>query len=223
MSERKDIVEAARGLLVGQSPLGREDTHLLDHALRMLRLADVIVTFDEVRPLLIDRLCLDAAILFHEAAQVRLDRERRESPIYAAATMSTDEIRGYSAELAGDALGGLLATKQVDHVQEIIRQYQSRTTSLPEAMVLSDAASLDDLGVIGMWRETRRFALEGRSIADVLASWQRKMDYGYYAARIDETFRFDGSRRWARARLARLEAFVGEMIKENLAEDRRGT
>jgi hypothetical protein len=222
VSERETIVTAARELLVGLSPLGREDANLLDHALRMLRIADVIVTFAEVKPLRVDRHCLDAAVLFHEAAQVRLDRERRESPVYAAATMSTDEIRGYSAELAGDALGDVLTHKQIDRTQEIIRQYQSRATTLPEAMILSDASNLDDLGVIGMWREVRRFALEGRSIGDALASWQRKLDYGYYAARIDETFRFEGSRRWARARLARLERFMNEMIQENLAEDDHG-
>jgi HD superfamily phosphodiesterase len=221
VTDRNDIIAAARKVLVGSSPLGREDTHLLDHALRMLRLSDVIVTFDDVRVLRVDRLCLDAGILFHEAAQVRLDRERRESPIYAAATMSTDEIHGYSAELAGDALGELLTHKQIDRTQEIIRQHQSRATLLPEAMIVSDAANLDDLGAIGMWRETRRFALEGRSVTDVLSSWQRKLEYGYYAARLDETFRFESSRRWARARLARLETFMSEMIKENLAEDDR--
>jgi hypothetical protein len=220
--DREDIVTAARSLLVGPSPLGREDTHLLDHALRMLRIADVILTFDDVQSLRVDRTCLDAAILFHNAARVRLDRERRESPVYAAATMSTDDIRGYSAEIAGDALGGILTDKQVDHTQNIIRQHQNRATTLPEAMILSDASNLDDLGVIGIWRETRRFAIEGRSVGDVLASWQRKLDYGYYSARIDETFRFRQSRDWARARLERLKRFMQAMIEENVAEDSRG-
>jgi hypothetical protein len=217
--DRDEIIAAARDLLVGPSPLGREDTHLLDHAERTLRIADVILEFEEVQPMMIDRVCLDAAIMFHDAARVRLDRERRESPVYAAATMSTDEVRGYSAELAGDALSGILTAKQLDHTQNVIRQYQNRTTTLPEAMVLSDASNLDELGVIGMWREARRFALEGRSVADVLASWQRKLDYGYYSARIDETFRFGKSRAWARARLAQLEGFMTAMITESTAED----
>ena len=221
MPEREDIVAAARGLLVGVSPLGREDTFLLDHALRTLRNADAILAFDEVKPLRVDRVCLDAATMFHDAARVRLDRERRESPVYAAATMSTDEVRGYSAELAGDALKDLLSARQVEHAQEIIRQHQNRTTTLAEAMVLSDACNLDDLGVIGQWRDLRRFVLEGRSIEDVLTSWQRKLDYGYYAARIDETFRFAESRRWARARLARLERVMAEMIEENETRDPR--
>jgi len=219
--EREEIIAAAKELLIGSSPLGREDTFLLDHALRTLRNADVILAFPEVTGLRVDRVCLDAATMFHDAARVRLDRERRESPVYAAATMSTDEVRGYSAELAGDALKDLLGARQVDHTQEIIRQQQSRTTTLAEAMVLSDACNLDDLGVVGQWRELRRLALEGRSIEDVLASWQRKLDYGYYAARIDETFRFEASRRWGRARLARLERAMAEMIQENEASDPR--
>jgi HD superfamily phosphodiesterase len=219
MSERDDIIAAARDLLVGASPLGRHDSALLDHALRTLRLADAIGRFQEVRPLRVDRTCLDAAVMFHDAARVRLDRERRESPVYAAAAMSTDEIRGYSAELAGDALGQLLSHRQIEHTQAIIRQFQLRDTDLAEAMILSDACNLDDLGVIGLWREARRFAIEGRSVADVLASWQRKLDYGYYAARIEETFRFAESRRWAADRLARLERTMKDMIAENEVTD----
>lgn len=221
MADRDELIAAARPLLVGSSPLGRDDTHLLDHALRCLRYADVIVEFDEVRPLRIDRLCLDAATLFHDAARVRLDRERRESPVYAAATMSADEVRGYSAELAGDALKDLLTARQVEHTEDIIRQFQTRTTTMPEAMVLSDACNLDDLGAIGVWRELRRFSIEGRSIEDVLASWRRKLEYGYFTARIQDTFRFDETRRWAEARLGRVREFMTEMIREHVGEDPR--
>jgi len=86
-------------------------------------------------------------------------------------------------------------------------------------MVLSDACNLDDLGALGMWRELRRFAMEGRGVEDVLTSWQRKLDYGYFAARISDTFRFAESRRWAKARVGRLEQFMNDMIRENQAGD----
>jgi len=217
--DREELIAAARGLLVGPSLLGREDTYLLDHALRTLRYVDVMLAFEEIEPLRIDRLCLDAATMFHDAARMRLEQERRESPVYAAATMSGDEIRGYSAELAGDALDGLLSERQIEHTRTIIRQHLSRTTNLPEAMVLSDACNLDDLGALGMWRELRRFAMEGRGVEDVLTSWQRKLDYGYFAARIDDTFRFAESRRWAEGRVKRLEQLMNDMITENQAGD----
>ena len=219
MPEREELIAAARPLLVGPSPLGREDTYLMDHALRVLRHVDVMLEFEEISSLRIDRVCLEAATLFHDAARLRLEQERRESPVYAAATMGAEEIRGYSAELAGDALGELLSGRQIEHTQTIIRQHQSRTTNLPEAMVLSDACNLDDLGALGMWRELRRFAMEGRGVEDVLTSWRRKLDYGYFAARISDTFRFAESRRWAKARVRRLEQFMNDMIKENRAGD----
>ncbi|HOI56245.1 MAG TPA: hypothetical protein PLP01_13420 [Phycisphaerae bacterium] len=220
MPDRDELIAAARPLLVGPSLLGREDTYLLDQALRILRYVDVILTFDEVESLRLDRVCLDAAALFQDAARVRLERERRESPVYAAATMSTDEVRGYSAELAGDALRDLLTARQIEHTQTIIRQNQNRATRVPEAMVLSDACNLDDLGTLGVWRELRRFAVEGRGLDEVLASWQRKLDYGYYAARVGDTFRFAPSRRWAEARVRRLEQFMAAMIREHAADDR---
>ena len=221
MPDREEIIVAARQMLVGPSPLGREDTFLLDHALRALRNGDVILTFAEVSAQRLDRVCLDAATMFHDAARVRLERERRESPVYAAATMGADEIRDYSAELAGDALRELLSERQVGRTQEIIRQFQNRSTMLPEAMVLSDACNLDDLGVIGLWRDLRRFALEGGSVESALSSWQRKLEYGFYTARLHETFRFGETRRWAEARLKRLERFMAEMVRENQAEDPR--
>ncbi|MBN2584611.1 MAG: hypothetical protein JXL80_16225, partial [Planctomycetes bacterium] len=126
MPDREELIAAARPLLVGPSLLGREDTYLLDQALRILRYVDTILAFDEVQALRIDRVCLDAAALFHDAARVRLERERRESPVYAAATMSTDDVRGYSAELAGDALRDLLTSRQIEHTQDVIRQNQNR-------------------------------------------------------------------------------------------------
>jgi hypothetical protein len=222
MPDREAIINAGRQALVAQGPFGREDTFLLDHALRTLRYIDVLLGFDEVKGLRIDRACLDAAAMFHDAAWVRLDRERRESPVYAAATMSADEIRGYSAELAGDALKDLLTARQVGHTQEIIRQYATRAANLPEALVLSDACNLDDLGAIGIWRDLRRFTIKGHGLEDALASWQRKLDYGYYTARIRDTFRLAESRRWAEARFKRLEEIMAEMIRENQAADPRG-
>jgi HD superfamily phosphodiesterase len=221
MADREELIVAARGVLVGPSPLGREDAFLLDHALRTLRNLDVILGFEEVKTLRADRLCLDAAALFHDAARVRLERERRESAVYAAATFSAEDVRGYSAEVAGDVLKDLLDAKQVEHVQNIIRQYQNRATAVGEAMILSDACNLDDMGALGVWRELRRFALEGRSPAEALTSWRRKLDYGYFPARIQETFRFAETRRWAEARFRRVEAFMSEMIRENEAGDPR--
>ena len=191
----------------------------MDHALRCLRYADVIINFDEVRTLRVDRVCLDAAILLHDVARVRLERERRQSASYAAATMSQDDIYDASAEIAGDVLIGQLDQRQIEHVQNIVRQQHSRDAMLPEARILSDACNLDDLGIVGLWRDVRHYAAEGRGIDEALVSWHRRLEYGYYQARLDETFRFRATRRWARQRLERLTEAMNIMSTEHQAGD----
>ena len=79
--------------------------------------------------------------------------------------------------------------------------------------------TLGDILRVPTDRELRRFAMEGRGVEDVLTSWQRKLDYGYFAARIDDTFRFAESRRWAEGRVKRLEQLMNDMITENQAGD----
>lgn len=220
MADRDELIEVARGSLVGPSPLGREDLFIMDHALRCLRYADVILNFQQVRQLRVDRTCLDGAILLHDVARVRLERERRQSMAsYAAATMSQDDIYDASAEIAGDVLAGLLTERQVEHVQDIIRQQHSRDTNLSEARILSDACNLDDLGIVGLWRDIRRYAAEGRGIDEALTSWQRRVEYGYYQARLEETFKFAETRKWAKRRLSRFTEAMKMMGQEHRAED----
>ncbi len=220
MADRDELIEIARQVLIGPSPLGREDLFILDHALRCLRYADVIVRFDEVRTLRVDRTCLDAAIMLHDVARVRLERERREwTGNYAAATMSQDDIYEASAEIAGDVLTRHLEPRQVEHTQDIIRQQHSRDAALAEVKILSDACNLDDLGAVGLWRDIRRYAAEGRGIDEALASWQRRQQYGYYQARLDETFRFKATRKWAARRLERLTQLMKTLADEHHATD----
>ncbi|MGB3087107.1 MAG: HD domain-containing protein, partial [Phycisphaerae bacterium] len=101
MPDIEPIIKIARDVLVGRSPLGREDTFLLDHSLRVMRVAERLSRAKEVSSQRIDRFALMVAALFHQAATVRLDEERRTSRLYAAATMSAEDIKQYSAELAG--------------------------------------------------------------------------------------------------------------------------
>ena len=159
MAELEQVAQVAREVLVGASPLGHEDTFLFDHSLRVMRLALKIADLDEVREHRIDRLCLAVAALFHQAATARLDEQRRTSGVYAAATMNAEEVKDYSAELAGDQLKDLLTARQIENVQEVIRQTHNAGTNLIVAIILSDADNLDDIGALGVWRNLRRMLL----------------------------------------------------------------
>jgi len=217
--EIEPIIEIARSVLAGRSPLGREDTFLLDHSMRVMRVAERLAACREARAWRVDRFALSVAALFHQAATVRLDEERRTSTVYAAATMSAEDVKQYSAELAGDRLGSKLPERQLELVEEIIRRAHDDTTDLTEAKILSDADSLDDIGALGVWRDLRRYLLEGRAVEDAIHAWERREQYGYWDARIRDAFYLETSRRLAERRLAGARAFMQQLARERDASD----
>jgi HD superfamily phosphodiesterase len=219
MPEIEPIIEIARGVLVGRSPLGRDDTFLFDHSLRVMRVAQRLASCREVRAWRMDRFALAVAALFHQAATGRLEEERRTSTVYAAATMSAEDVKLYSAELAGDRLRGKAPARQLELVQEIIRRAHDATIDLAEAKVLSDADSLDDIGALGVWRDLRRHVLEGRAVADASRAWEQREQYGYWATRVGDVFNLATARRLAESRLGAARAFMQQLASERDAAD----
>jgi len=219
MPEIEPIIAIAREILVGRSPLAREDTFLFDHSLRVMHVADRLSRCKEAASWRIDRFALSVAALFHQAATVRLDEERRTSTVYAAATMSAEDVKHYSAELAGDRLRGQAPARQLELVQEIIRRTHDATAELAEAKILSDADSLDDIGALGIWRDLRRYCLEGRAIDEAVNAWERREEYGYWEARLRDVFHLETSRRLAEARVASARAFMHQLGRERAGDD----
>jgi uncharacterized protein len=219
MPEIEPIQDIARSVLVGRSPTGREDTYLFDHSVRVMRVAERLSHCREASQWRLDRFALSVAALFHQAATVRLEEERRISTAYSAATMSADDVREYSAELAGDRLQGKLPDRQLSLVQDIIRHTHNPATTVAEARILSDADNLDDLGALGIWRDLRRSAMEGRGVEDAVRTWQRRQEYGYWDTRIRDAFRMETARHLARSRLAAALAFMQQLAREQQADD----
>jgi len=219
MPEIEPIIEVAREVLVGRSPLGREDTFLFDHSVRVMRVAERLSGCREVRAWRLDRFALSVAALFHQAATVRLEEERRTSTVYAAATMSAEDVKQYSAELAGDRLAGRLPQRQLEFVQEVIRHAHDAASNIPESKILSDADSLDDIGALGIWRDLRRSILEGHAVDEAVRTWQRREQYGYWEARMREALQLETSRRLAAGRLAAARAFMQQLARERDASD----
>jgi HD superfamily phosphodiesterase len=219
MPEIEPIIEIARTVLVGRTPIGREDTFLFDHSMRVMRVAERLSHCREVASWRLDRFALAVAALFHQAALVRLEEERRTSTVYSAATMSADDVKEYSAELAGDRLQGKLPPRQLELVQDIIRHAHDPATAVGEATILSDADSLDDMGALGVWRDLRRSILEGRAVEDAVRVWQRREQYGYWEGRMRDAFRLQTARRLAESRLSAARAFMQQLSAERDASD----
>ena len=88
-----------------------------------------------------------------------------------------------------------------------------------EAMILSDASNLDDMGAIGIFSEFKRYIIGGKGVSNVLHTWKRKIDYKYWQARLKESFRFESVRKIAEQRLSTAEYFMNQLKVENTASD----
>ena len=61
--------------------------------------------------------------------------------------------------------------------------------------------------------------VHGRGASDALNSWNRKLEYDYWAARLRESFRFEGVRKIAERRLNTAQLFMDQLDLENKAGD----
>ena len=86
-------------------------------------------------------------------------------------------------------------------------------------MVLSDGRGLEDLGAAGLLGGLRGQLIDGKSVSSMLESWKRKIEYGYWQARLKESFRFSAVRQIAEWRFAAVEQFMNQLATENTAVD----
>jgi hypothetical protein len=75
------------------------------------------------------------------------------------------------------------------------------------------------MGAVGLFNEFRRYVVHGKGASDVLDSWQRKVDYRYWEARLKEGFRFESVRKLAGERFLAAEYFMNLLGAENSARD----
>lgn len=123
------------------------------------------------------------------------------------------------SELAADQLKDKLPADDVDLVLRILREYRLRSTVLGEARLLSDAIALDDIGLVGLWNQTRSFHAAGKTLEQLLRLWKTQAEYGYWETRLREGIFFDVTRRTAERRLAALHTIFDRMNREHGATD----
>lgn len=70
-----------------------------------------------------------------------------------------------------------------------------------------------------MWRDLRRYVLEGRAVDDAVRAWERREQYGYWTARVQDVFNLETSRRLAEKRLEPARAFMKQLAAERDAAD----
>jgi len=136
-----------------------------------------------------------------------------------ARTSSADNSVDDSAELAADQLQPFLSAADIDLTLKILREHHLKETKLPEAQLLSDAISLEDLGLVGLWNQTRHFHALGRTLEQLIKLWKTQQEYGYWETRLRDGFHFEPARKVAAARLKQVAPIFEQLLKQQQAED----
>jgi hypothetical protein len=167
----------------------------------------------------VDRFSLFSAAYFSESGFTVMWKRKNAPIIYPFFKSDSDEVLEYCREIIDSKLDLILSKEQIKKIKKIISESWNRSTSMTEAMVLSDARNLEDMGAIGIFHEFRRFMSEGKNISEVLLHWRKKIDYRYWQARLKDSFRFKDVRKLAEQRLAAAENFMNQLQTETQAGD----
>ncbi|MBI9019602.1 MAG: hypothetical protein JEZ07_20315 [Phycisphaerae bacterium] len=219
MSEMVIIREIAEKVLSIPTAKGNIDRYLIDRANRILRHCGSIAQLNEIARFQIDQECLNIAALMRDSGFARYANQEDDFARMVLADLTDDDMRDFSAQVVQERLAGVLNPRQMERICSIIIESGHRETNLIEAMILSDARNLDDMGSIGIFNEIRRYLVHGKGVTEALASWKRKIEYEYWVARVREGFRFESVRHIAQCRLKSAEMFMQNLESENLAGD----
>ena len=219
MADLQIIKEIAEEVLSIPTLKGTPDGYLIDRAKRILRHCGSICQLNEVQRFQVDQLCLNIAALFRDTGFARYADQQDKVSRMVLADLTDEDLRDFAAQLVHERLSELLNPRQMERVCSIIIESGKRDTTLIEAMILADARNLDDMGAIGIFNEFRRYVIHGRGVVDAMTSWNRKLEYDYWLARLRESFRFDGVRKIAQSRLKIAQQFMEQLDFENKAGD----
>ena len=219
MSDLSVIKEIAEQVLSIPTLKGTLDRYLIDRAWRVLRHCGSIAQLNEVRCFQVDNECLTVAALFRDAGFACYANQEDKALRMVLADLTDEDLRDFSAQVVHEKLTELLNPRQLERTCSIIIESANRDTRLIEAMILSDARNLDDMGAIGIFNELRRYVVHGRSVGEAITSWNQKIEYDYWKARLRESFRFETVRQIAQQRLQNAIKFMEHLNLENRAGD----
>lgn len=221
MSDIEVIRGIARQVLTFSALADTADNWLWDRTQRILRNVEQIRRLPELTEadVPVDRFCLTVATYFADTGSVHFARTDRNPRGFVLADINPVDLREFSTRVVSDKLASLLTPARIDKINKIIVESANRETEMPEARILSDARNLDDMGSVGVFNEFRRCVIQGKGVSGALKSWQRKIDYRYWQARIKDSFCYESVRKLAAQRFAATESFMNRLSIESAAQD----
>jgi len=217
MTESDVIRQLAQRTFNVSASSRKQDRWLWDRTVRIAYNVGKICRLPELagQAISIERSCLIAAAYFSVSGLIRPAGTRNTDRPLSRADGSDTDLYSLSAKIASEALSGVLSETRIHKVGRIITESCNRFNDMIEAMILSDARNLEDMGAVGLLHELRQHIINGKNISEILESWKCKTEYGYWQARLKESFRYDAVRQMAEQRLFAMEHFMDQLAAEN--------
>ena len=221
MAQVDTIKEIAQKTLLFPTGSGMRNNWLWDRTQRIVGNVEIVCRMPEVAGanMAVDKFCLTAAAYFADAGFMNyIGIETIEAGLVLA-DINTNDLREFSTQIVSERLDGILDQSKLNKINRIISESNDRFSEMNEAMILSDARNLEDIGIIGIFNEFCACGVHGKGVCDVLESWKKKVDYRYWEARLKESFSFDSVRKVAVRRFAQAEELMNHLAVENSAKD----
>ena len=142
----------------------------------------------------------------------------RSTPTRRAGQLTLRERCEQAAELLITWLSDNVEEALLDRAARILREAPQRTPMLEESKLLADAVNLDDFGVSGAVLLAMQLGRQNAGLLHFLTSFQKRDQYGYWDARLNEGFHYPPVRDLARSRVSRARTLV-ESLAHELHED----
>ena len=207
----RTLWENAAADLRGPDAAATVDPIVWDHSTRVARLTEAIIAMPEVANHVLDRTALKAAALYHDAGWLLELWSGEISAEQLLGRPTSDEQRDRAADWMTRRLANVLELNRLRLAARTIRECNNRSTTLLEARILADAENLDQIGPQAIWFMVRRQQAQRRTFADMLQTWQRQQQYGYWPARIKECLTFPSSRQLAQDRYQMMSRFMDDL------------
>ncbi|MBI4718789.1 MAG: hypothetical protein HY763_13360 [Planctomycetes bacterium] len=213
----------ARSDLVIVTAEGEEDVFLWEHSARLARSALVIAALAGVREQTPDALAILAAGLYHDAGWTLRFQEGAVSRGEILSRPLSAAHREPGVRLMEQALFGLVPPPSLERAAKAIRSLHDRALLTVEGRVLGDAENLEEFGLLSLWPAIRRGTHDGKGVQAVIDQWDRRREYQFWNARINEGFHFTQVRDVARRRLESYQRAIEELRHQHQGDDLAAT
>jgi len=193
---------------------GARGTRLLDDAVRLARRVRRFIDRGLIDP------ATDSTAL--ELACYALQLPLKSSRLSAMGRPGRTTLRD-RAEQAAEMLVGLVGDDNandslLEQATELLVEVHQRNPESEQARLLADALGLEDFGVIGIVAQTIALARQGGGVGQVADGLEKREQYGYWEARLNDGFHFEPVRVIAKTRLEHARR-TATLLMNELKED----